>query len=261
MTKKRFNGRAFNEVRPLSMTYGLHGNAHGSVLFELGNTKILCSVMMQDGVPYFLRGKGKGWLTAEYAMLPSSTHVRTQRESSTMRKNGRSVEISRLIGRSLRSVVNLAKIGERTVYIDCDVLQADGGTRTAAITGAYCALRNALDFWQSEGRSFHGFLTDSIGAISVGWSRDTPLLDIDYEEDSTIDADFNFVMTGSGKVIELQGAAESAPIEWENIEQMRVLAQSGITEILRSVDMLDLPEKPSSSLSVSIGDLQKIKNK
>lgn len=255
---KRIDGRLPNQVRPTSVSYGMCGNAHGSVLFELGNTKVLCTVMMQDGVPPFLRGKGAGWLTAEYTMLPAATQTRTQREGTTMRRNGRSIEISRLIGRSLRSIVNLSKLGERTIYVDCDVVQADGGTRTAAITGAYCALRQAIDKWTFEGKIKNGFLLDTVGAISVGVSHGQPLLDINYQEDSTTDADFNFVMTGSGKVIEMQGATESVPLAWSLVDEMRILAQQGIREVLQRVDEVELSCNSSSShLSVSVGELQK----
>lgn len=255
---KRLDGRTTEQVRPASVIYNIHGNAHGSVLFALGNTKVLCSVMMQDGVPHFLRGKGTGWLTAEYAMLPAATAVRTPRESATMKSNGRSIEISRLIGRSLRSIVDLSKIGERTIYVDCDVLQADGGTRTAAITGAYCALRHAVDIWKLEGKISQTFLRDTLGAVSVGLSKGAVLLDINYEEDSTIDADFNFVMTGSGKVVEIQGATETVPFEWAVVEQMRALAHKGIQDILSTVGELALPEEPKSScshLTFTLGDL------
>lgn len=255
---KRLDGRTAEQVRPASATYNVHGNAHGSVLFALGNTKVLCSVMMQDGVPAFLRGKGTGWLTAEYAMLPAATGVRTPRESSTLKPNGRSIEISRLIGRSLRSIVDLSKIGERTIYVDCDVLQADGGTRTAAITGAYCALKHAVDVWKLEGKITQNFLRDTLGAVSVGLSKGTVLLDINYKEDSTIDADFNFVMTGSGKVVEIQGATESVPFEWAVVEQMRTLAYKGIQDILSTVGELALPEEKknqSSHLTFTLGDI------
>ncbi len=255
---KRIDGRLPDQVRPTSVTYGICGNAHGSVLFALGNTKVLCTVMMQDGVPSFLRGKGSGWLTAEYTMLPAATQTRTQREASTMRRNGRSIEISRLIGRSLRSVVDLKVLGERTIYIDCDVVQADGGTRTAAITGAYCALRQAIDKWTFDGKLRSGLLLDTVGAISVGVSNGQALLDINYQEDSTTDADFNFVMTGTGKVIEMQGATESAPLEWQLIETMRAFAQKGIRNVLSRVDEVELSCDPASShLSVTVGDLQK----
>ena len=252
---KRNDGRSADQIRSLFLTYGVYGNADGSVLFELGKTKVLCSVMMQDGVPAFLRGKGKGWLTAEYTMLPASTQTRTVRDSSSVHKNGRSVEISRLIGRALRSVVNLDGIGERTIYVDCDVIQADGGTRTAAITGAYCALQHAMDGWNKHYKISPNILLDSVGAVSVGWSDDQILLDINFEEDSVIGADFNFVMTGSGKVIELQGATEKEPISWEIIDQMRHVAFHGIKQMLENIALFE-PEIQDTHLKVSIKDLQ-----
>src|SRR3989338_2503304 len=168
----RADGRLSDQIRPIHLMYDICGNAHGSVLFSLGKTKVLCSVMLQDGVPPFLRGSGKGWLTAEYTMLPAATEVRTPREASTMRRNGRSVEISRLISRSLRAIVDCSKLGERTIYIDCDVLQADGGTRTAAITGSYCALRQAVEVWKLEGKISKECLIDTLGALAVGLSGD-----------------------------------------------------------------------------------------
>ena len=232
---KRADGRVYNQIRPVTVTYDILGNAHGSVLFKLGNTQVLCSVIMQDGVPSFLRGKGKGWLTAEYAMLPGSTVPRTVRESSSGRKDGRSIEISRLIGRSLRAVVDLDLLGERTLYIDCDVIQADGGTRTAAITGAYCALRHAL---RNEKFPFllpEHFLHDSVGALSVGLLQDSVLLDINFQEDVSTGADFNFVMTGSGKIIEVQGATESKPLTWTVVESMQELAATGISDMLKNL--------------------------
>lgn len=229
---QRPNGRLFNQVRPIKVTYGVCGNADGSVLFELGNTKVLCSVIVQDGVPSFLRGKGQGWLTAEYTMLPGSTKVRTPRESATMKRNGRSVEISRLIGRSLRAIVDFSKLGERTIYIDCDVVQADGGTRTASISGAYCALYAAL---QKNPRIPASSLRDALAAVSVGWSGHSPLLDIDFQEDSSIAADFNFVMTGKGELIEIQGNTEKAPLSWDAVQAMKDVAAQGIVEILQVI--------------------------
>ncbi len=232
---KRLDGRLSNQVRPIKVTYGVYGNADGSVLFELGNTKVLCSVMVQDGVPQFLRGKGQGWLTAEYTMLPAATRARTPREVITMKRNGRSVEISRLIGRSLRAVVDFSKLGERTIYVDCDVLQADGGTRTASISGAYCALYHATQQLQLSKKPFASFLSGSLAAISVGWMNNQALLDINFQEDSSVEADFNFVMTGKGEIIEMQGATEKAPISWEAVEHMQAVASKGITEILSIV--------------------------
>lgn len=243
---KRPDGRLFNQVRPIKVTYGVYGNADGSALFELGNTKVLCSVMIQDGVPPFLKGKGQGWLTAEYTMLPASTRARTPREVATMKRNGRSVEISRLIGRSLRAVVDFSKLGERTIYVDCDVLQADGGTRTASISGAYCALYHAIQQAKVIKNIPSNFLCDTLAAISVGWLNGGPLLDINFKEDSGIDADFNFVMTGKGQVVEIQGCTEKAPLSWDAVEKMKDLAVQGISEILEVIH----PDR-SASLVVS----------
>lgn len=197
----------------------------------MGNTKVLCTVVMQEGVPHFLRGKKEGWLTAEYSMLPAATHTRTVREAAVMKRCSRSLEISRLIGRSLRSIVDLTVLGERTIYIDCDVIQADGGTRTAALTGAYCAIRHALQGpWSSWIKG--NFLKDSLAAISVGWKENQALLDLDFEEDASIDADFNFVMTGSGKMVEIQGTSEKHPLSWDAVQKMQVFAAQGIQDLL-----------------------------
>ncbi len=235
MLKSRPDGRVCNQARKINVIYNVQGNTHGSVLFKLGNTQVLCSVIMQNGVPSFLRGKGKGWLTAEYAMLPGATFPRMQRESSAGKRDGRSIEISRLIGRSLRSVLDLDLLGERTLYVDCDVIQADGGTRSAAITGAYCALRYALINKRFPFTPPDGFLQNSIGALSVGLSGENILLDLDFEEDTSIDADFNFVMTGSGEIIEVQGATESKPIEWKKIQLMQESASHAIISMLKNL--------------------------
>ncbi len=245
---ERIDGRQFNQVRPIKVTYGVYGNAQGSTLFEMGNTKVLCSVMLQDGVPHFLRGSGKGWMTAEYTLLPASTLTRTPRDASTMRSNSRSIEISRLIGRSLRSVVDLKRLGEKTIYIDCDVLQADGGTRTAAISGAYCALNHAFQEWVARGLFPESLITESLSAVSVGWMNNGPLLDINYSEDAKVEADFNFVMTGSGKVVEIQGATEAAPLSWESVVAMKVLASEGICTILSHIEQTPLINSSLSSL-------------
>lgn len=227
----RAGGRKADQLRPVSLTYGICGNADGSVLFSMGNTKVLCTVTLQEGVPHFLRGKKEGWLTAEYSMLPASTHVRTVREAAVMKRSSRSLEISRLIGRCLRSVVDLTAVGERTIYIDCDVIQADGGTRTAALTGSYCALLQALQGpWGAVIKK--DFLKDTLAAISVGWKDNQALLDLDFEEDASIDADFNFVMTGSGKIIEVQGTSEKQPLSWEAVQKMQTLAGHGIQDLL-----------------------------
>lgn len=229
--KNRSYGRAYNQVRPIIVTYNQFGYAAGSVLLEMGNTKILCSVSLQNNVPSFLKGKKKGWLTAEYAMLPTATHSRRQRESSGCKKNGRSIEISRLIGRSLRTVVNTNVIGERTIVVDCDVLQADGGTRTACIGAAYLALQEAEKKWIAHGTIPQSIIIDGIAAISVGIADGQPLLDLDYSEDSKTDADYNFVLTSSNSIIEIQGTAEQAPLSWQEFQQLSQLAQEGVAQL------------------------------
>ena len=228
---KRHNERSADELRPLRLTYNAFGFAPGSVLLEVGNTKLLCSVSLQNTVPPFLRGKDTGWLTAEYALLPSATMVRTQRESSTMKRQGRSVEISRLIGRALRMAVDCSQIRDRTIVVDCDVLQADGGTRTAAITGAYYALVMAQEVWLSQGIIQQPFLIKEIAAVSVGLVEGSLFLDLDYQEDSKSDADINIIMTRSGDVVEIQGGAEKEAISWETFTQVGFLAQSGIQQL------------------------------
>ncbi|MCX5921963.1 MAG: ribonuclease PH [Candidatus Dependentiae bacterium] len=233
---RRLGGRANDHLRSLKVSYNVFGAKAGSVLFELGNTKVLCSVTMQPGVPHFLKGTGTGWLTAEYAMLPTATAVRTQRESSAAKQNGRSVEISRLIGRALRSIIALDKLGERTLLIDCDVLQADGGTRTACITGAYFALEDAMKYWLSTKQLQQSILKDSIVAVSAGILQGHPILDLDYSEDSVIEADFNFVLTRSNALIEVQGTAEQQPVSWEHFDQLRLLAISGAEQLFAFFD-------------------------
>ncbi len=228
---QRAYGRKFDQLRDVKISYNVFGYAPGSVLFELGNTKVLCSVSMQVGVPPFLKGSKTGWLTAEYAMLPTSCKVRSSRESTQAKRNDRSVEISRLIGRSLRAVADLSKIGERTIHVDCDVLQADGSTRTASITGAYLALEKAISRWIETGELLESILTDSVAAVSAGISNGNALLDLDYAEDSIIDADYNFVLTQSGKVIEIQGAAEKQASTWQEFEQLKNLAIKGTNDL------------------------------
>ncbi|HSW74116.1 MAG TPA: ribonuclease PH, partial [Candidatus Limnocylindria bacterium] len=221
----RIDGRLYNQLRPVRVSYDVYGYAAASVLFELGNTKVLCSVHVQTHVPFFLKGTKTGWLTAEYAMLPGSTMVRTQRDDGSKKKDGRAVEISRLIGRSLRSIVNLKPLGEQTIVIDCDVLQADGGTRTAAITGACLALERAQERWLAAGVISAPLLTDSILAISVGLQGEVALLDPNYEEDAQLNADFNFVLTKTGDVVEIQGTAERKPVAWHHMTAMCTLAR------------------------------------
>lgn len=236
MHQLRANNRRNDQIRSLKVTYDVLAYASGSVLFEMGNTKVLCAVTRQQGVPHFLKGKKSGWLTAEYALLPASTPLRTVRDSTSSKRNGRTIEISRLIGRSLRSIVKLDKVGENTIFIDCDVLQADGGTRTASITGAFLALRAASSKWLSEGLISESIISDEVAAISVGINAGQPLLDIDFAEDSTTDADFNFVLTRSGKIIEIQGSSEKSPISWDQYDQMKDYAILGINQIYNFFD-------------------------
>ena len=254
---KRHDGRGARQLRPTKATYGIFGYADGSVLFEVGNTKILCAVSMETGVPFHLRGKGLGWLTAEYAMLPAATLTRTQRESRIGKQNGRSIEISRLIGRSLRSVTDLTQLGERTIYVDCDVLQADGGTRCAALTGAFLALQKAQAKWLKNRLIRHPIITDLLAAVSVGVKEDSVLLDVDYIEDSNLDADFNLVMTRSGKIIELQGSSETSPIAWSLIEEIRTVGQKGIeqlSDLYHEMNITPETRKKGFTLGARLGD-------
>lgn len=232
-TATRSGNRSYDQLHPLRVTYGIYPNSAGSTLFEMGNTKVLCGVTLQNGVPHFLRGKRSGWLTAEYALLPTSTPVRTVREITASKRNGRVIEISRLIGRTLRSICNLSILGEQTIFIDCDVLQADGGTRTASITGAFLALRSAAARWVEMGiiPSVSALIRDEVAAVSVGLGKQGLLLDMDFAEDSMIEADFNFVLARSGKVIEIQGSAERAPMSWDSYDEMRILAIQGSQEL------------------------------
>lgn len=230
--QQRANNRRHNEIRPLKLTYDIFANAAGSTLFEMGNTKILCAVSLQSGVPHFLRGKGTGWLTAEYAMLPASTPTRTVRESTSTKRSGRTIEISRLIGRSLRAITALKHLGEYTIFIDCDVLQADGSTRTACVTAAYLALKAAEARWLASGLISEPLITEELAAVSAGMTAQGELLlDIDYTEDSSIGVDFNFVLTRSGKVVEIQGTAETAPLDWQACDRLRALALEGVQQL------------------------------
>jgi ribonuclease PH len=232
----RSGKREFNQLRQLKVTYDIYSYTPGSVLFEIGGTKILCSITLQNSVPHFLRGKRKGWLTAEYALLPAATPIRTVREVSANKRNGRTIEISRLIGRSLRAVTDLSMLGENTIFVDCDVLQADGGTRTACITAAYLALKSAQKRLIAEGAIEGGLLTDDIASISVGMGPYGPLLDMDFAEDSSIYADYNFVVTRAGKIVEIQGTAEHAPISWTDFEEMKALVLKGAADIFAFYD-------------------------
>lgn len=235
--KSRSGNRACDELRPMKVTYDVFGYAAGSVLFELGKTKVLCAVTLQNGVPHFLRGKHRGWLTAEYALLPVSTPVRTVRESTSNKRNGRTIEISRLVGRALRAVSNLQVLGEQTIFIDCDVLQADGGTRTACITGAFLALKAAEAIWKSRGLIPYGFLKDDLVAVSVGVNGQGAYLDMDFAEDSVADADFNFVLTRAGRLVEVQGASERETVSWDDFDLAKSYALKGAQELFEFFDM------------------------
>lgn len=224
----RAHQRAFGSLRPVMFTRSFTRYAEGSVLIAVGQTKVLCTASVLDKVPPFLKGKGQGWVTAEYGMLPRSTHTRSDREAARGKQSGRTQEIQRLIGRSLRAVVDLSKLGERTVQIDCDVIQADGGTRCASITGAWVALADAMDGLLAQGLIEQNPLLDSVAAVSVGMVNGHAMLDLDYEEDSACDADMNIVMTGSGRFVEVQGTAEGHTFDRSELDMLLDLAQSGI---------------------------------
>src|SRR6202158_3624977 len=229
----RPSGRAPNEMRPVSLEPGVAKYAEGSCFARFGDTHVLCMATVEERVPPFLRNTGRGWVTAEYGMLPRSTHTRTDREAARGRQSGRTQEIQRLIGRSLRAVTNLAALGERQIRIDCDVLQADGGTRTAAITGSYVALHQALAKLVSAGLLPKVPLNDSVAAVSCGVVKGTAVLDLDYAEDSTAETDANFVLTGGGGIVEIQATAEGAPFDETSFAQMLALARAGIAELTR----------------------------
>ena len=230
---KRADGRAWDELRPIKITTGFQSFAEGSALIELGKNRVLCSVSVEERVPPFLRGGGGGWITAEYAMLPRSTDTRTRRDSSLGRISGRNQEIQRLIGRSLRAVADLTGLGERTLIVDCDVLQADGGTRTAAITGGYVALHQAMQTLANMGVISSIPLKSAVAATSVGIVRSYMLLDLCYGEDSQAEVDFNVVMTSQGEFVEVQGTAEGKPFTREAIDSLLSLAEKGIKELFQ----------------------------
>lgn len=227
----RTDGRRPDQLRPTKLTTGYLKTAEGSVLIEAGNTRVLCAATVESSVPPFLRGSGRGWITAEYAMLPRSTATRTPREVNKGRPSGRTHEIQRLIGRSLRAAVDLAALGERSILIDCDVIQADGGTRTAAITGAYVAAAIAIESLVTYKSIPRSPIADSVAAVSVGIVGGVAMLDLCYEEDSRADVDMNLVMTGSGKFIEIQATAEHVPFDDEQLEELKRLGRLGITEL------------------------------
>jgi len=231
---QRGQGRGVDQLRRIEFTRGYTTHAEGSVLVAFGQTRVLCTASVEERVPPFLRGKGQGWLTAEYAMLPRATGTRSEREAVRGKQSGRTHEIQRLIGRSLRCVIDLQALGERTIQIDCDVLQADGGTRTASVTGAYIAVVDAISWMRQRGLLAHGAATpvrDSVAAISVGIVDGEVLLDLDYSEDSRCDTDMNVVMTGRGGLVEVQGTAEGSPFTRAQLDAMLALARTGIGQL------------------------------
>ena len=228
----RPSGRRLDELRQVSLSAGFAKYAEGSCLVKFGDTHVLCTASVEERVPPFLRKTGRGWVTAEYGMLPRSTGVRTNREAARGKQSGRTQEIQRLIGRSLRCITDLAALGERQVRIDCDVLQADGGTRTAAITGAYVALHQAMAWLLSEGKLGASPLLDQVAAVSCGIHQGQAVLDLDYAEDSSAQADANFVFTAAGKIVEIQGTAEEAAFSESQFRQLMKLAKSGVAELV-----------------------------
>ena len=230
----RTDGRKLAQLRPIKITPSYIKTADGSVLIEMGDTKVICTAKLEERVPPFLRNSGKGWITAEYGMLPGSSATRIGRESSRGKVGGRTHEIQRLIGRSLRAIADLRSLGERTIWIDCDVIQADGGTRTASITDAYVALTEAVRSWLGRGVISIDPIKDAVAAVSIGIVKGRILLDLCYEEDSKADVDMNFVMTGAGKFIEVQGTAETSPFTRRQMERMAEIAQTGIKELLKT---------------------------
>lgn len=222
-----------DELRPIDFKRQFTKHAEGSVLIISGETQVICNATIDETVPSFLKGKGQGWVTAEYGMLPRSTNTRMGREAARGKQSGRTQEIQRLIGRSLRAIINLEKLGERTIHIDCDVIQADGGTRTASISGSYVALHDAIDYLLKEKKLAETPIIDSVAAISVGIMNDRALLDLDYAEDSECDTDMNFVMTGSGDFVEIQGTAEGKPFSKKEMDELTKIAQKGIALITK----------------------------
>ncbi|MCF8720458.1 ribonuclease PH [Nitrospina gracilis] len=239
---KRNDGRTPTQMRPVSIKKNFIKHAEGSVLITVGETKVICTASVEEKVPPFLRDQGQGWITAEYSMLPRSTHTRTQREASRGKLSGRTMEIQRLIGRSLRTVVDLENLGERTIWVDCDVIQADGGTRTASITGAFVAVCLALKHLHKNKQIDFIPVKDFVAATSVGMLDGDKLLDLDYSEDSTASVDFNVVKTGNGNFIEIQGTAERDPFSDKDMQEMLVLAGKGIQ------DLIDLQQKTIGKL-------------
>ena len=231
-TFTRSQGRAPHALRPVRITRHYTKHAEGSVLIEFGDTRVLCTASVEERVPPHKKGSGEGWVTAEYGMLPRSTHTRSDREAARGKQSGRTQEIQRLIGRSLRTVFDLGKLGERTIHLDCDVIQADGGTRTAAITGAYVAAHDAVSKLLELGLIEHSPIKEAVAAISVGIVQGVPLLDLEYVEDSACDTDMNVVMTGSGGFVEIQGTAEGEAFSRAEMDALLALADKGIRELV-----------------------------
>ncbi|MBE7940630.1 ribonuclease PH [Ramlibacter aquaticus] len=229
----RTGGRTADQLRPVRITRGYTIHAEGSVLVEFGQTRVLCTASVEEKVPPHKRGSGEGWVTAEYGMLPRATHTRGDREAARGKQSGRTQEIQRLIGRSLRAVFDLKRLGERSIQLDCDVLQADGGTRTAAITGAWVAAQDAVNRLLAEGKLKESPITSHVAAVSVGIVEGTPLLDLEYVEDVSCDTDMNVVMTGAGHYVEVQGTAEGVPFTRKEMDELLRLAEKGIAELVQ----------------------------
>ncbi|HEU4622715.1 MAG TPA: ribonuclease PH [Burkholderiaceae bacterium] len=228
----RPSGRLANQLRAVSIERGYTRHAEGSVLVAFGDTRVICTASVENKVPPFLKGQGRGWLTAEYGMLPRATHTRSEREAARGKQSGRTHEIQRLIGRSLRAVVDLERLGERTIQIDCDVIQADGGTRTASITGAFVAVRDAVNGLLESNAIDHDPVLDAVAAVSVGVVNGVPVLDLDYAEDASCETDMNVVMTGRGGFVEVQGTAEGTPFSPAELQSMLGLAELGIRQLI-----------------------------
>ncbi|MDP4095699.1 ribonuclease PH [Paenibacillus sp. P96] len=243
----RANGRNGDQLRPMNLTTGVNKYAEGSVFIEVGDTKVICTASVEERVPPFMKGQGKGWVTAEYSMLPRATHTRNQREAARGKLGGRTMEIQRLIGRALRSVVNLQALGERTVTLDCDVIQADGGTRTTSITGSFVAMAIAINKIAEQHKLQRFPITDFLASVSVGVVGGQPLLDLNYEEDSKAKVDMNLVMTGGGKFVELQGTGEESPFDRKELDQMLGLGEQGILQ------MIELQKEVLGPIALKIG--------
>jgi ribonuclease PH len=229
----RAEGRPNNALRPIRMTPGFIGQAEGSVLIEVGKTRVICTASVEETVPQFLKGQAKGWITSEYSMIPRATSTRTQRESTAGKKTGRTQEIQRLIGRALRASIELDKLGERQIWIDCDVIEADGGTRTASITGAFVAMTIAIEKLRAAKKITENPIRSHVAAVSVGVIKGVPMLDLDYSEDSSADVDFNVVMTDRDEFVEIQGTAERYPFNQQALSQLLELGRLGIGELIK----------------------------